>query len=133
TSAPWKTLKKSDQRVVLYGSGSKSIHVQYRNRYGRTRSYHTQYEGVVPFLQRRHSDAESDHTRETIEGYMREVPCPVCGGARLKPESLAVTVAGFNIFQLCDLSLGDSTAEMGRLKLSERDHLIADRVLREIR
>jgi excinuclease ABC subunit A len=133
TSAPWKTLKKSDQRVVLYGSGSKSIHVQYRNRYGRTRSYHTQYEGVVPFLQRRHSDAESDHTRETIEGYMREVPCPVCGGARLKPESLAVTVAGFNIFQLCDLSLRDSTAEMGRLQLSERDHLIADRVLREIR
>ena len=64
----------------------------------------------MPWLARRHAEAESDHARETIEGYMREVPCPVCGGARLKPESLAVTVAGRNIFELCDLSLGDATA-----------------------
>ncbi|MGH9058205.1 MAG: excinuclease ABC subunit UvrA, partial [Acidimicrobiales bacterium] len=132
-ATPWKDLKKADQKVVLYGSGSKQIHVQYRNRYGRTRSYHTQYEGVVPYLQRRHTEAESDHMRETIEGYLRQVPCQECGGARLKPESLAVTVAGHNIFQLCDMSLRDSTAEMGRLQLSERDHLIADRVLKEIR
>jgi len=78
-------------------------------------------------------EAESDHMRETIEGYMREVPCPVCGGARLKPESLAVTVDGRNIYELCNLSIRDSTAAMQALELSERDHLIADRVLREVR
>jgi excinuclease ABC subunit A len=133
TGTPWRAMKKSDQKVVLYGSGTKKIHVQYRNRFGRTRSYDTQYEGVVPYLQRRHSEAESDHQRESIEGYMREVACPECGGARLKPASLAVTVAGRNLFELSDLPLRDATAAMGELTLSERDHLIADRVLKEIR
>ena len=132
TATPWRQLKKSEQKVLLYGSGTRQIHVQYRNRYGRTRSYHTQYEGVVPYLQRRHSEAESDHMRETIEGYMREVPCPTCHGARLKPDSLAVTIAGHNLFELCNLSLRDATAAMLALTLSERDHMIADRVLREI-
>ncbi|MST31487.1 excinuclease ABC subunit UvrA [Acidimicrobiaceae bacterium USS-CC1] len=129
---PWRQLKKSEQKVVLHGSGKQQIHVQYRNRYGRTRSYHTHYEGVVPYLQRRHAEAESDSMRETIEGYMREVPCPACGGARLRPESLAVTVAGHNIHELSDLSLRDAAAAVGALELSERDHLIADRVLKEI-
>ncbi len=129
----WRKLRKADQKVLLYGSGTKQVHVSYRNRYGRTRSYQTHYEGVVPYLQRRHSEAESDHMRETIEGYMREVPCPVCQGARLKPESLAVTVDDRNIYQLCDMSIRDSTAAMATVELSERDHLIADRVLREIR
>jgi excinuclease ABC subunit A len=132
TATPWRELSKANQKVVLDGSGTKQIHVQYRNRYGRTRSYHTQYEGVVPYLQRRHSEADSDHLRETIEGYMREVPCHACHGARLKPSTLAVTVAGRNLFELCDLSLRDATAAMGTLELSERDHLIADRVLKEI-
>ena len=129
---PWKKLKKSEQKVILFGSGSRKVLVQYRNRYGRVRSYETHYEGVVPWLSRRHSEADSDYARETIEGYMREVPCPVCGGARLKPESLAVTVASRNIFELCDLALGDATEIMSDLELSERDHLIADRVLKEI-
>src|SRR4051812_10134833 len=133
TATPWKNLKKADQKVVLYGSGTKQVHVQYRNRYGRTRSYHTHYEGVVTYLQRRHGEAEADYMRETIEGYMREVPCPVCEGARLKPESLAVTVGGRSIFDLCDLALNKSAAMMMALELSERDHLIADRVLKEIR
>src|SRR5579884_3411058 len=133
TSTPWGKLKKSEQKVLLYGSGTKQVHVQYRNRYGRTRSYHTHYEGVVPYLTRRHSEADSDHMREQIEGYMREVPCPECDGARLRPESLAVTVSGRNIRELCDMSIGDAAAALNGLQLSERDHLIADRVLREIR
>jgi excinuclease ABC subunit A len=133
STVAWAKLRKADQKVLLYGSGTKQIHVSYRNRYGRTRSYQTHYEGVVPYLQRRHSEAESDHTRETIEGYMREVPCPVCQGARLKPESLAVTIDSRSIFQLCDVSIRDATAAMATLELTERDHLIADRVLREIR
>ena len=94
--------------------------------------YYTTYEGVVPYLQRRHAEAESDSMREQIEGYMREVPCSECSGARLKPESLAVTVGGSNLFEVCDLSIRDSTKFVADLRLSERDHLIADRVLKEV-
>ncbi|MGH8989319.1 MAG: excinuclease ABC subunit UvrA, partial [Acidimicrobiales bacterium] len=104
------------------------------------------YEGIVPWLQRRHSEADSDFTREQIEQYMREVACPDCGGARLKPESLAVTIGkgsegrrgdpghgGTNIHELCSLSITRALEAIERLELSERDHLIADRVLKEIR
>ncbi len=133
TATPFGRLKKADQKALLYGSGSKQVHVQYRNRYGRTRSYHTHYEGIVPYLQRRHSEAESDHMREMIEGYMREVPCAECDGARLKPESLAVTVDCRNIKQLCDLSIGEATDVLMSMELSEREAMIAERVLREIR
>ncbi len=132
TSAPWGRLKAADQKAVLYGTGSKSVTVSYRNRYGRTRQYSTHYEGVVPWLQRRHGEAESDATREQIEGYMREVPCTECRGARLKPESLAVTVGGRNIFELCELSVGDATTALRDLELSERDRMIADRAVREV-
>src|SRR5947199_316178 len=128
----WKDLKKADQKVLLYGSGTKQVHVQYRNRYGRTRSYHTHYEGVVPYLQRRHSEAESDYMRDQIEGYMREVPCPDCGGSRLKPESLGVTVDNRNIFELCDLSIADAAEALGTLELSERDRMIAEGVVKEV-
>jgi excinuclease ABC subunit A len=129
---PWSKLKKSEQRVLLQGSGTRQIHVQYRNRYGRVRSYHTHYEGVLPYLQRRHSEAESDHGREMIEGYMREVACAECHGARLKPESLAVTVGGRNIDELCSLSIGRAADAIGTLELSERERMIGERVLREI-
>ncbi len=132
-TTPWKRVKKPHQRVLLYGSGTRQIHVRYRNRYGRTRSYQTHYEGVVPYLQRRHSDAESDFPRETIEGYMREVPCPACHGARLRPESLAVIVGDRNIDELCSLSIAKGAEAVGSLELSERDRMIAERVLREIR
>jgi excinuclease ABC subunit A len=133
TSLPWRKLKKQDQKIVLYGSGSTQVHLHYKNRYGRTRSYYTAYEGVVPYLQRRHAEAESDSMREQIEGYMREVPCSECDGARLKPESLAVTVGGRNLFEVCNLAIRDSTKFIADLRLSERDHLIADRVLKEVK
>jgi len=129
---PWSKLKKADQKVVLYGSGSKAVTITYRNRYGRTRQYSTHYEGVIPHLQRRHGESESDAAREQIEGYMREVPCPACAGARLRPESLAVTIGGRNIHELCDMSIREAAATVHRLQLSERDHLIADRAVREI-
>jgi excinuclease ABC subunit A len=133
TTVPWRKLKKQDQKVVLYGSGTSQVHLHYKNRYGRTRSYYTNYEGVVTYLQRRHAEAESDSMREQIEGYMRLVPCSECGGARLKPASLAVTIGGRSIFEVCDLSIREATTLVEDLKLSERDHLIADRVLREVR
>ncbi len=130
---PWNKLKAKDRKLVLYGTGTKQVHVVYRNRFGRSRSYMAGYEGIVPWLQRRHGESESDWSREQIEQFMREVACPDCGGARLKPESLAVTVGGMNIYELCSLSIARVVGAMGELELSERDHLIADRVLREIR
>jgi excinuclease ABC subunit A len=129
---PWKKLKKNEQKVVLHGSGGKQMLVQYKNRYGRARSYNTKYEGVIPWLERRHREAESDRTRETIEGYMREVPCPACGGARLRPASLAVTIDGRNIFDIGELSIGDAADALATLELSERDRMIAEAVVKEV-
>jgi len=132
TATPWKKLKAADRKTVLYGTGQKQVLVQYRNRYGRARSYSTRYEGVIPWLERRHSEAESDRTREQIEGYMREVPCPECGGSRLRPATLAVTVGGKNIFEVTSLAIRDSAAFFAGLELSERDRIIAERVLKEV-
>ena len=95
-STPWKKLTKKQQEAVLYGHDTE-VHVRYRNRYGRERSYYTAYEGVIPFIERRHAESESDTSRERYEGYMREVPCPECNGSRLKPEVLAVTLADKSI------------------------------------
>ena len=129
---PWKRLKKNDKKVVLYGTGKTSVKVSYRNRYGRQRSYNTEFEGVIPWLERRHQDAESDRAREQIAGYMREVPCAACDGARLRPESLAVTVGGINIYQLGELSIRKASEFLGALDLSERDRMIAERVEKEV-
>ena len=129
---PWSKLRAKDKKLVLYGSGAKRVGVRYRNRFGRSRSYESHYEGIVPWLQRRHAEAESDFSREQIEQYMREVACADCGGARLKPESLAVTVGDMDIFELCSLPITRAVEAIDTLSLSERDHLIADRVLKEI-
>ena len=129
---PWKDLKRSQQKVVLYGSGSKKLQVEYRNRYGRTRSYRTAFEGAIPWLQRRHADTESDWSRGQVESYMREVPCPACGGARLRPESLAVTVDGRTIHEVASLPITEAAAVLRALELSDRDRLIAERVVKEI-
>jgi len=128
---PWERLPAKAQKAVLYGHDTQ-VHVRYRNRYGRERSYYTAYEGVVPFLERRHGEAESDATRERYEGYMREVPCPVCLGSRLKPESLAVTLGGRSIAQVAALSITDCAQFLLGLQLGERERLIAERVLKEV-
>ncbi len=132
-STPWSKLKKAQHKALLYGTGTTKIHVSYRNRYGRQRTYDTQWEGAIPYLQRRHSEAESDWTREQIETYMREVPCAACGGARLRPESLAVSIDGHNIFDVCSLPISQAAAVIDALTLSERDRLIAERVVKEIK
>ncbi len=128
---PWGKLSKAHQNLLLHGTKG-SITVKYRNRYGRQRQFSTSYEGVIPFLQRRHQTSESDWSREQVETYMREVPCPHCDGARLKPASLAVTVGGKNISAVCDLSIGESSKFLAGLELSERDRMIAERVVKEI-
>jgi len=129
---PWEDLSKADQDLVLYGTGDEQVHLKYRNRYGRQRSFHSTYEGIVNWLERRHTEADSDFLRDNLEGYLREVPCPECGGSRLKPESLAVTVGGLNIHALCSLPIGRAVETVGSLELSDRDHMIADRVFREV-
>ena len=131
-NTPWEDLSNEDQDLVLYGTGDDQVHLKYRNRYGRQRSFHSTYEGIVSWLERRHSEADSDFLRDNLEGYLREVPCPECGGSRLKPESLAVTVGGHNIYALCSLPIGRAVEVVGSLELSDRDHIIADRVFREV-
>ncbi len=128
---PWAKLTEQQRKVVLFGA-DEPVHVRYKNRYGRQRAYHTSYEGVVTYLNRRYAEAESDSVRERVESYMREVPCPTCKGARLRPESLAVTIAGRNIAQVAALSVGEAAKFFAGLELSDRDRYIAARVLKEI-
>jgi excinuclease ABC subunit A len=131
--APWRKLPKAKQKLLLYGTGAaKKVDVRYKNRYGRNRRYEARYEGVIPWLQRRHSDAESDAQREQIEGYMREVPCPTCHGARLAPFPLAVTIDGHPISEISDMAIGEAAKVLADLELSERDRIIAERVVKEI-
>nr|WP_205862655.1 excinuclease ABC subunit UvrA [Planosporangium thailandense] len=128
---PWRALPSRAQKAILYGSGDQ-VHVRYRNKYGRERSYYTGFEGVVQWIERRHNDTESEWSREKYEGYMRDVPCAACGGARLKPEILAVTLDGRSIAELCNLSVGECAEILGQMKLTGRQKMIAERVLKEI-
>ncbi|WP_200941914.1 excinuclease ABC subunit UvrA [Angustibacter sp. Root456] len=128
---PWRALPARAREALLHGEDYQ-VHVRYRNRFGRERSYSTGFEGAIPFVQRRHSETESEWSRERYEGYMREVPCPVCGGARLKPESLAVLLGGASIAQVCAKPIGECAAFLGALELTAREKQIAERVLKEI-
>ena len=129
---PWSELTKKQTNALLYGKGVSKVTVTYKNRYGRTRTYNANYEGAIPYLTRRHREADSDSQREQIEGYMREVACPTCEGKRLNPISLAVLVDGHNISDICDLSIGEAAKTLAGLELSERDKLIAEAVVKEI-
>jgi excinuclease ABC subunit A len=129
---PWKKLPKRAREVVLYGS-HEEIYVRYKNRYGRQRSYWTTYEGVVDNVGRRHHETDSEAQREKLEQFMREIPCRACKGTRLRPESLAVTVGGLNIAELTDLSIRDALTFTQSVELSDRERMIAERLLKEIR
>ncbi len=129
--APWETLPVRAQKAVLHGHDIQ-VHVRYRNRYGRERSYYATFEGVIPWIERRHSETDSDYSREKYEGYMREVPCPVCGGARLKPEVLAVTLGDKSIAEVSALSIAECADFLRGLKLGRREKMIAERVLKEV-
>ena len=130
---PWKDLPKGIREQILWGTGDEKITVSYQNRFGRQRRWDTTYEGAIPFLNRRHEGAESDGAREYYQEYMAEVPCDDCGGARLNEISRSVTVADRAIYEVADLSLGDSHALFEELELTERDTAIAERVLKEVR
>ncbi|HET7398445.1 MAG TPA: excinuclease ABC subunit UvrA [Intrasporangium sp.] len=129
--APFAALPDRAKEALLHGQDYK-VHVRYRNRYGRDRSYTTGFEGVVPFIKRRHGETDSEWSRERYEGYMREVPCPVCRGARLKPESLAVLLGGKNISEVCALAINEAARFLDTVDFTERERHIAERVIKEI-
>lgn len=130
-NTPWSKLSQKAKDAILNGY-EYEVHVRYKNRYGRVRNYSTGFEGVIPFVERRHSETDSDYSREKYEAYMRETPCPACKGSRLKPEVLAVTLGGKNIAEICELSIEDCATFLKELKLASREAKIAERVMKEV-
>jgi excinuclease ABC subunit A len=129
---PWKKLTKKARDILLEGS-AESIYVKYKNRYGRQRAYWTTFEGILPNIERRYRETESEAAREKLEQFMREIPCRACKGQRLRPETLAVTIGDRNIADVTDLSIRDALAFTGDMGLSEREEMIAARLIKEIR
>ena len=128
---PWKKLSAKAKDAIINGF-EYEVHVKYKNRYGRVRNYSTGFEGVVPFIHRRHSETDSDYSRDKYEAYMRETPCPACKGARLKPEVLAVTLGGKSIAEVCALSIDECAAFLKQVSLNKREAQIAERVMKEV-
>ena len=133
---PWEDLPAKGRKAILEGHPTK-VHVRHVNRYGRERSYYTNFEGVRPYIERRHREAETDTSRDRYEGFMREVPCPTCQGTRLKPVSVAVTLGekgagGRNIAEVCALPINEAAEFLNDLELTDRERQIAERVLKEI-
>ncbi|OZG29497.1 excinuclease ABC subunit A [Williamsia sp. 1138] len=136
TKTPWKKLPLKARKAILNGS-EHQVHVRFRNRYGRTRSYYTEFEGVMSFLHRRMEQTESEQMKDRYEGYMRDIPCPACAGARLRPEILAVTLDHHrygekSIAEVCALSVAECADYLSDLKLGSREQAIAGRVLKEV-
>ncbi|PIE21140.1 MAG: excinuclease ABC subunit A [Arachnia propionica] len=129
---PWTELALDHQALLLHGDAG-AVVVRYRNRFGRTRSFSQRFEGVIPFVKRRHAEAETDSARERWGGYMRETDCAACHGARLKPASLAVTIGGRNIAEIGQLSIAELASFLEQLTLTQRQATIAKRVLKEVR
>ncbi len=133
TSKPWYELSEEQQNYFLFGTGGEKVYVQYKNRMGRKRQYMVAFEGVVANLARRYKETDSSHQRERIEEYMSFRPCPVCNGARLKPEVLAVTVGGRSIYDFTRMSVARALAFLDELDLTPTEELIGHRIVKEIR
>lgn len=131
-STPFKDISPEGQHAILYGTGGERIKMTRSNEYG-SGTYMTEFEGIVNNLERRYKETTSEWSRGEIEQYMTACPCPDCGGARLKPASLAVTVGGKNIKEFTDMSVKDELAFLNSLKLSEKDELIGKQIFKEIR
>lgn len=129
---PWSELSKTVQKMLLRGKNYK-VRVMYKNKYGREVSYRSGFEGVIPFVERRHKESDSDSAREHWASFLRDVPCAACEGARLKPEVLAITVNGKSISAVTELSLAAAQEFFAAVQLTPREAKIAAQVLREIR
>lgn len=132
-STPWRDLPQEVRDIFLYGTRGERLYVSYINRAGLKRSYMTVFEGIVPNLQRRYRETDSDYMRDKIEEFMADRPCPACGGARLKPSTLAVRIGGVNIYELSLLPVTRIIQFLDALQLTERERLIGSRILKEIR
>jgi excinuclease ABC subunit A len=130
---PWRELAEDHQNLFLYGTDGDKVYVTYRNRMGRRRAYMLAFEGIVPSLERRYKETDSAGQRERIEEYMSFRPCPICKGARLKPEVLAVTVGARNIHEFTQMSVTRAIEFLDGLELSETEQLIGNRIIKEIR
>jgi excinuclease ABC subunit A len=133
TSLPWEELSEEEQDYFLYGTDGERIYVQYRNRMGRRRQYMLAFDGIVASLERRYKETDSSQQRERIEEYMSLRPCPVCKGARLKPEVLAVTIGGISIHAFTQMSVTRALRFLNELDLTETEKLIGHRIVKEIR
>jgi len=127
---PWKKISAKAREAILNGY-EYEIKMKYKGRYG-ARNYTTGFEGVIPFIHRRHEETDSDYSRDKYEAYMREISCEKCNGARLKPEVLAVTIGDKNISQICELSIADCATFLKQIKLNKREAQIAERVMKEV-
>jgi excinuclease ABC subunit A len=127
---PWKKISAKARDAILNGY-EYEIKMKYKGRYG-ARNYTTGFEGVIPFIHRRHEETDSDYSRDKYEAYMREISCERCNGARLKPEVLAVTIDGKNISEICELSIADCATFLKQIKLNKREAQIAERVMKEV-
>ncbi len=130
---PWENLSEEEEDLFLYGTEGERVYVSYRNRMGRRRSYMLAFEGIIPSLERRYRETDSGNQRERIEEYMSFRPCPVCNGARLKPEVLAVTVGDKNIHEFTQMSVTRALEFLDHLELTETEQLIGARIVKEIR
>jgi excinuclease ABC subunit A len=130
---PWENLTEEEEDLFLHGTEGERLYVSYRNRMGRRRSYMLAFEGIIPSLERRYRETDSATQRERIEEYMSFRPCPVCNGARLKPEVLAVTVGGKNIHEFTQMSVTRALEFLDQLQLTETEQLIGARIVKEIR
>ncbi len=130
---PWSKLSKQHRDVLLNGTGDRKIRFGYKNQYGHSRWYEAPFEGVVANLQRRYEETQSEYLKAELERYMSDKPCPACKGRRLKPESLAVTIAARDIAAVCSLSVSAAIKFFDSLELTEREQLIARGILKEIR
>ncbi len=130
-NSAWRDLPPRAHGLILHGTGD-PILVRHRNRFGRVRTYSAKYEGAIPYVKRRHAEAETDTLRERFAGFMREIPCSVCRGARLKPTSLSVTIGGKNISEVASMSIDQAAAFLLGLELTDREQQIAERVVKEI-
>src|SRR5256884_799561 len=130
---PWENLSEEEADLFLYGTEGERVYVSYRNRMGRRRSYMLAFEGIIPSLERRYRETDSGTQRERIEEYMSFRPCPVCNGARLKPEVLAVTVGDKNIHEFTQMSVTRALEFLDHLELTETEQLIGARIVKEIR
>jgi excinuclease ABC subunit A len=132
TRVPFRELPEEIKDKILYGTGDDKVYISYRNRRGHSRSYFAQFEGIINVLERRYEETDSEYARARISQYMSLQPCPSCHGARLKPASLAVTVAGLNIYELSRLSIKESLKVLGELGLTPTEEAISARILKEI-